>query len=157
MFAPEASLSAAVRTRRLLDDRFLVVMRQEHPAAREDLTVERYASLRHARISPAAIGTTLIDDALARRGLQRRQVITVPSWFDLPQIIETTDLIAVVPSEWLKADSRLAALVARELPMSEVGFSVDLRWDARSDRDPGQKWFRDVIYKIFAEIIQGEH
>ncbi|KFE33384.1 LysR family transcriptional regulator [Thioclava atlantica] len=156
MFAPEASLSAAIRTRRLLDDRFLVVMRQGHPAAREELTVERYAGLRHARISPAAIGTTLIDDALARRGLQRRQVLTVPSWFDLPQIIETTDLVAVVPSEWLKADSRLAALVARELPMSEVGFSVDLRWDARSDRDPGQKWFRDAICKIFADVIQSE-
>lgn len=137
------------RTRRLLTDEFLVVMRPDHHAAGEALTVELYARLSHVRLSPAAIGTTLIDDALARRGLRRHIVMTVPSWFDLPPIIESTDLIAIVPGRWLRADTRLGRLVVKELPLPEVGFAIDLCWDIRSERDAGLNWFRGLITDVF--------
>lgn len=145
---------AAARTKRLFTDRFIVVMRPDHEAASRDMDVELYASLNHVKLSPAAIGTTIVDDVLARRGLKRRVVLTVPSWFDLPKIIETTDLIAIVPSHWSMVDDRLARLASVPFPLEEVRFAIDLCWDVRRERDPGQKWFRSLITQIFAERSQ---
>lgn len=144
------------RNQRLLTDRFIVVMRPDHPAAREEMTVELYATLKHVRLSPTAIGTTIVDDVLARRGLKRRVVMTVPGWFDMPEIVENTDMVAIVPSRWPLADARLAKLHSVPLPLDEVRFAIDLCWDVRRERDPGQKWFRSLIAQIFDEAVHSE-
>nr|WP_212526123.1 LysR family transcriptional regulator [Actibacterium sp. MT2.3-13A] len=151
MFTPNDQHQNEARSKRLLTDRFMVVMREDHPAASQEMTAELYASLKHVKLSMAATGTKLIDDALARRGLRRQVVMTVPSWFDMPEIIEKTDLVAIVPSSWPQADARLARLHSVALPLEEVSFSIDLCWDVRRERDPGQRWFRTLISEIFSE------
>lgn len=150
-FTPGALRPSVSRSQRLLTDHFIVVMRPDHPAANSHMTVELYASLNHVRLSPASIGTTIVDDALARRGLKRRIVMTVPSWYDMPEIVENTDLIAIVPRRWLAADARLAKLRSVPLPLDEVRFAIDLCWDVRRERDPGHRWFRTLIEQIFLE------
>jgi DNA-binding transcriptional LysR family regulator len=148
-FTPNDRHQTEARNMRLLTDRFIVVMRPDHPAVGQQMTAELYASLHHVKLSQAATGTTLIDDALARRGLKRRIVATVPGWFDMPEIVEKTDLVAIVPSHWPEADARLRRLHSVDLPLEEVRFSIDLCWDVRRERDPAQKWFRQLITEIF--------
>jgi DNA-binding transcriptional LysR family regulator len=147
-FTPGQKAPAALRVERLITDKFMVVMRPGHPAAGAKLTPESYASLSHVRLSPSAIGTMMVDEALSRRGLKRRIVMSVPSWFDLPQIVENSDLVAIVPSRLSLTNKRLAGLHAAELPLSEVKFAIDLSWDARRDHDPGQRWFRELLKTI---------
>lgn len=139
------------RSLRVLTDRFIVVMRADHPAVGQPMTPELYAALKHVKLSPAATGTTIVDDALARRGLRRRVVMTVPGWFDMAEIVERTDLVAVVPRRWPAADARLAKLHSVPLPLEEVAFSIDLCWEVRRERDPGQRWLRNLIAGLFAE------
>lgn len=139
------------RIERLLTGRFLVIMRPDHPAAAGELTPESYAALNHVRVSPAAIGTMMVDEALARRGLKRRIAISTLSWFDLPQIVASTDLVAILPDRGAVTAGRLSGLLAKELPLPEVTFAIDLAWDARRDRDPGQQWLRSLIREIFHE------
>lgn len=155
-FTPNDRHQTEARNMRLLTDRFIVVMRPDHPAVGRKMTPELYASLHHVKLSQAATGTTLIDDALARRGLQRRIVMTVPGWFDMPEIVEKTDLVAIVPSHWPEADARLRRLHSVDLPLEEVRFSIDLCWDVRRERDPAQRWFRHLITEIF-ERSQASH
>jgi len=154
-FTPGDTALSARRAERLITGKFVVVMRPGHPAADSDLTPEAYAALNHVRLSPAAIGTVMVDEALDRRGLKRRIVMSVPSWLDLPQIVERSDLVAIVPSRWLGADARLARLRAKELPLPEVKFAIDLCWDVRRDRDPGQRWFRTIIKEVVGEELGG--
>ena len=53
-----------------------------HPATARPLDAAAYASLAHVKVSPAALGTSAIDDALARRALVRGAVVTVANWFE---------------------------------------------------------------------------
>jgi DNA-binding transcriptional LysR family regulator len=154
-FTPGDEALPATRAERLIADKFMVVMRPDHPAAAKKLTPESYAALNHVRLSPAAIGTMMVDEALARRGLKRRIVMSVPTWFDLPDIVGQSGLVAILPNRSLHADARLARLCAKELPLPEVKFAIDLCWDARRDRDPGQKWFRTLIKSVFREEVGG--
>ena len=148
-----------IRSQRLLTDSFVVLMRRGHEAARAPMTVEHYASLNHIKVSAAAVGTTIIDDSLANRGLERNVVLTVPHWIEVPSIIERTDLVAVVPARWCQSDNRLTRFSTASLPLDEVTLNVDQCWDSRRDRDPAQRWLRQRIAKIFAgqdSSIDGE-
>jgi DNA-binding transcriptional LysR family regulator len=54
MLTPLTSFSerAGLRTRRLFDERFVCVVRKEHPLATERLTLARFVEARHALIAP---------------------------------------------------------------------------------------------------------
>lgn len=138
-----------VRSQRLLADDIVVLMRPDHPRAGDPMTAELYAALPHVKLSQSATGTTVIDDALAARGLRRDLPMTVASWFDIPDIVAHSDLIAIAPRRLLSLDPRLCHLIAAPLPLEEVVFSFDLCWDLRTEREPGQKWLRGVISEIF--------
>lgn len=150
-FTPDEKALPTARVERLITGRFVVIMRPGHPAASGELTPESYAALDHVRLSPSAIGTRMVDEALARRGLKRRIVMSALNWFDLPQIVESTDLVAILPDNADITAGRIAGLVTKELPLPEVTFTIDLAWDARRDRDPGQQWLRSLIREILHE------
>ncbi len=141
-----------VRSQRLVADDIVVLMRPDHPDAGKPMTAELYAALPHVKLSQSATGTTVIEDALAERGLERHMAMTVSSWFDIPDIVANSDLIAIAPRRLLQLDSRLVQLKAAPLPLEEVVFSFDLCWDLRTEREPGQQWLRKLICLLFEEI-----
>jgi len=141
-----------VRSQRLLADEIVVLMRRDHPRADEPMTAQLYADLPHVKLSQSATGTTVIDDALAARGLKRHMAMTVASWFEIPDIVANSDLIAIAPRRLFSLDPRLNKLQAAPLPLEEVVFSFDLCWDLRTEREPGQKWLRKVVSDVFKEI-----
>ncbi|MCB1450228.1 MAG: LysR family transcriptional regulator [Nitratireductor sp.] len=139
------------RSQRLVADDIVVLMRPGHPDADKPMTAELYASLPHVKLSQSATGTTVIEDALAARGLKRHMAMTVSSWFDLPDIVANSDLIGIAPRRLLHLDPRLGRLKAAPLPLEEVVFSFDLCWDLRTEREPGQQWLRKLICELFEE------
>jgi DNA-binding transcriptional LysR family regulator len=150
-FTPGDKTAPTARVERLISGKFVVIMRPGHPAASRELTAESYAALSHVKLSPSAIGTMMVDEALARRGLKRRIAMTVPSWFDLPYIVECSDLVAIVPDRGAITSGRFAGLVTKPPPLHEVRFAIDLAWDARRERDPGQQWLRATIKSLFKD------
>lgn len=48
---------------------------------------ELCAALPHVELSQSATGTTVIQDELAARGLQRHIAMTVANWFEIPDIV----------------------------------------------------------------------
>jgi DNA-binding transcriptional LysR family regulator len=141
-----------VRSQRLAVDEIVVLMRKDHPNAEDPMTAELYAQLPHVKLSQSATGTTVIEDVLAARGLRRDLPMTVASWFDIPDIVANSDLIAIAPSRLLTLDPRLAHLRWSPLPLEEVVFSFDLCWDLRTEREPGQKWLRGMISEVFEDL-----
>lgn len=147
----------AVRSKRLMADDVVVLMRPDHPSASEPMTPELYARLPHVKLSQASTGTTVIDDALAGRGFERHSALIVSSWDAIPDILMKTDLIAIAPRRLLALDPRLKHFKSAPLPLEEVVFSFDLCWDQNSEKESGHKWLCETIIDVFnAEIKQIE-
>jgi DNA-binding transcriptional LysR family regulator len=143
----------AVRSRRLMADDIVVLMRPDHPSASEPMTAELYARLPHVKLSQASTGTTVIDDSLAQRGLERHSALIVSSWDPIPDVLMRTDLIAIAPKQLLSLDPRLKHLKSAPLPLEDVVFSFDLCWDQTSEKESGHKWLCETIVDVFnAEI-----
>jgi DNA-binding transcriptional LysR family regulator len=147
---PDNSKSKYSRLR-VFEDEFVVVMSKRHPLAKREMTLERYVSLVHLKVSASAIGTNLIEDALARRGLKRDIAMRVPSWLDVHPVVSTTDLVAVLPRRWTQTRPFAAACVIKRLPIEEVELAIDAVWHPRHDDDPGHAWIRSTIKKVMQQ------
>jgi DNA-binding transcriptional LysR family regulator len=143
-----AGLSHSVR---LLEDHFVVVMSAARSPRLSKLDLSDYLGLTHLKIAPSGVGTNLIDDELANLGQKRKIAMTVPSWLEMRQVIETTDLAAVVPKHWLRAEG-FENFVTYPLPIDNVSLAIDLVWHPRDDKDAAQRWFRGQIQDIFRDF-----
>jgi DNA-binding transcriptional LysR family regulator len=75
--------------------------------------------------------------------------VSVNSFLVLPDILLTSDLIAVVPSR-LAQGARGLAVVAP--PLDIPGFTKTLAWHERTHRAPGHRWAREVLFETCAGL-----
>lgn len=136
---------AGLRARALFRDRFVCVLRHGHPLTVGEFTVERFAAARHLLIAPRGRPGGVVDEALRARGLERRTVVTAPSFVAAPYVVARSDLV-------LTLAERVARLVAAGLPLHILpppldvpGFTTSMIWHERMEQDPGHSWLRGVI------------
>jgi DNA-binding transcriptional LysR family regulator len=131
-----------LRSRLLYRERYVVAVRPRHPLARRGtMTVERFCEYDHVLVSPT--GGSFegpADRALSRLRLRRQVRYSVPSFLLLPEILQTDDLVALVPSRLLGADDR--RLVVLKPPVEIPGFEVIAAWHPRVDEDAAHRWLR---------------
>jgi LysR family transcriptional activator of mexEF-oprN operon len=142
---PSDSTDTTTDDSRLLEDEYVVLMSKDHARARADLTLDSYLTLSHVKVSPIALGTNVIDDALAALGLQRQIAVTVPSWFEMRNVVARTDLVVAMPRRWATDPAFSAGCVWHPLPLDATTFAVDLRWRRRDRHEPGNQWLRTLV------------
>jgi DNA-binding transcriptional LysR family regulator len=135
---------AGLHSRRLFRERYVGVVRQKHPLAKGNVDVQRFVAFPHLLVSPDKgdfNGPT--DAALDKIGLKRNIALVVPSFSVVAAIIDTTDLVAVLPSRLL--DQTRRKLHAFEPPVAVEGFDLHAYWPERLNIDAMHKWFRRLI------------
>jgi DNA-binding transcriptional LysR family regulator len=143
------SLSGLLR-QTLYEERNVCVVRQDHPRIRSRLTLESFAREEHLAIAPRGAGRSFVDEALARMGLQRRVVLSVPHFVTAPLLVASSDLLLVVPAR--VAEILAAAVPLRILePPLELPTFFFLQVYAEAHRsDPAHAWLRGCITEACA-------
>ena len=77
---------AAFRQTTLLEDRYQVVMRRDHPAAQR-FDFDRWLEYPHVVVSGRGEAATPLDGALSALGRTRRVGVVVPSFLMAPPLI----------------------------------------------------------------------
>lgn len=134
---------AELHSRALYDERFVCMMRADHPDAGQPLTLDRFCALEHVLVSwegESFHGVT--DDALAAINRSRRVGLSVSSFLVLPEVLAISDMIAVVPARM--AENR-SGMFFCDAPVDVPGFTKSMAWHARSHRHPAQSWLRGLL------------
>jgi DNA-binding transcriptional LysR family regulator len=119
-------------------------MRKGHPAAARPMDLDTFCGLAHVLVSPSGGGFVgAVDEALQRLGRSRRVQISVNNFLVVPDLVESTDLIATVPARLARHWRGL--LIAVSVPLEVPGFSVSMGWHARAHTDPAQLWLRETM------------
>ena len=134
-----------LRHARLIDTRYVCVMRRGHPLAERALTLDDYASAHHLLMSFSGRPYGYVDEALAALGRQRRIVLTVNQFFTAGRVVAQSDLLTVLPEGFVEATGNGADLVTRELPLTLDPVHVEMIWHLRQDTNPAHRWLRDQI------------
>lgn len=129
----------------LYEERYVCMLRADHPDAQQPLNLARFCALEHILVSyegESFWGVT--DDALAKVGYSRRIGLSVSSFLVLPEVLAISEMIAVVPSRLVRAD---AAICVQEPPVAIPGFTKSMAWHERTHRDPAQQWLRELLHE----------
>lgn len=132
-----------LHSRALYDERFVCMMRADHPDAGQPLTLDRFCALEHVLVSwegESFHGVT--DDALAAINRSRRVGLSVSSFLVLPEVLAVSDMIAVVPERM--AENRSGMFVC-DAPVDIQGFTKSMAWHARNHSHPAQSWLRGLL------------
>lgn len=144
---PEFALPE-LRSRLLYREKYVVAVRRKHPLARgKAVSLETFCRYDHIVVSPTGgsfEGPT--DRALARLNRRRTVRYSVPSFLLLQDMLQTDDLIALVPSRLLAATG--GKLVQFPPPVDVPGFDVIAVWHPRVDKDAAHRWLRGRLAEI---------
>jgi DNA-binding transcriptional LysR family regulator len=140
-------LPQEMRSRQLLTDRFVCVLRKGHPAARKRFDVETFVGLPHVQVAPRGKVGGYIDDVLRSRGLARHVARAVPYFTTALELAATTDYVLTVSERIAKRFAQDHSLELLEVPLELRPYALSLVWHPRMDGDPGHRFVRDVFLR----------
>ena len=137
--APDQLLS-----RKLFDEKYVAVVSRNHSKVKNKLDLNTFCALDHVVVSPRGggfLGPT--DEALEALGRRRTVALSVSNFLMVPEIIESSDMIAVLPERLVRDRNRQLKIF--EPPLKIRGFTIAMLWHDRTSTDPVRRWLRDKI------------
>lgn len=146
----EKTTAPELRVQALFRDRYIGVVRKEHPLSKGKITPSRYAAGRHICVSREGLDRGPIDEALQPLGLEREIVTIVGGFSTALGLARASDLIATVPER--HTGNLRAGMHTFPLPVSMPEFTVSMLWHPRLDADQAHRWLRGHVREICAVI-----
>jgi len=137
----------------LLQDRYIVLLRKDHPwlsaaDASPEAALTPLARLRQLDYAAVRSHAETLH-ILQLLQLEDRLRLTAAHFLALPDIVRATDLAVLMPRNIAQgfAQSGDCVLVEPTLPLSD--FTVSLHWSPRFENDPANRWLRDWVVALF--------
>jgi DNA-binding transcriptional LysR family regulator len=135
----------SLRSRELVLERFVCLVRDGHPLIKRNLTLEQYLDLPHVLVSQHGSRIGVVDRQLAAMGLARRVVCTVPHFLAAPPLVAHSDCVLTIGERIGQIYAPSFALRLLPTPLALPTFSLRMFWHERAHRDPPSKWLREQL------------
>lgn len=134
----------SLRSRKLFDERYVLVGRRRHRLLRQGLSLEDFVTLDHVVVSlEGGEFATPVDRGLSALGYQRNVVLSAASFLFVPEIVARSDLVALVPERLVRHRRQELKVVA--CPLSVPDFAVAMLWHDRTHDHSGHRWVRETL------------
>ncbi|MGY3695199.1 DNA-binding transcriptional LysR family regulator [Bradyrhizobium sp. USDA 3240] len=129
---------------RLIEDRFVAVLRAGHPALRKKLTGETLVELPHLAITSSGEDLDFIDAWLRARKAKRTIASDVP-YLSAGAVLVQSNMVAILGRKLALEFRRAYPIEMRELPFDASKLQSVMSWHRRFDDLPAHRWLRDTI------------
>lgn len=150
-------LPQEMRSRQLLTDRFVCVVRKGHPALAHRFTIERFVNLAHIQVAPRGKPGGYLDDVLRERGMTRRVARAVPYFVTALQLAAETDYVLTISERIAKQFAAPLSLELIEVPIKLRPYALSLVWHPRVDGDEAHRFLRDVFLRASRQAAGERH
>lgn len=131
------------------EDRYVLVMREGHPAAGKKWTLADYAKWESVVVSLVGDGMSDIDARLAKAGVTRRVGLSTPHFMGCLAAVSATDMIATTSHLFAARHAKAYGLVVKRTPFAEVRFSNTLIGSVSRMNDPVIRWFCGLFRDVY--------
>ncbi len=136
---------------RVMTDRYVAVLRKDHPCIAAALTAQTLGQMRHLTITSTGDNTSFIDDLLEARQLKREVALSLP-FLATPEALATSDLVAIMPARVAARLARAWNLAACPLVFETPQVELTMIWHRRLDRQPEHRWLRTQIRQCLNQL-----
>ncbi len=142
---PPQNAPGRIFTQPVFEERFVCVVRKNHPVVGQALDLETFLALQHLLVSPEGDRFGHVDTLLAERGLKRSLGVTVTQMYAAPPLVAGSDLIATLMYGVVETSGWADRLETLEPPIALAPCGYVMAWHRRNDVHPAQRWLRDCI------------
>jgi DNA-binding transcriptional LysR family regulator len=128
---------------------FACLARTGHPLIKNGLTLEAFLEAHHIVVGGEGSSQELFEDALAKRGLERRCALRILHFMSVPFVVARTDLIVTVPRAVAAFFSGLVNLQVLDPPIDVPEFAVKQYWHRRFHHDARVIWLRTMMSELY--------
>ncbi len=141
---PVRAVPPRFEAHRIYDEDFVVAMRKGHAFARAP-NAAAFCRSRHLLVSMDGDPAGFVDDLLARRGLERRVELTVPTFMAALAYLSSSDLIAAMPRRLVQQQAARFGLTFVDLPFKRKSDSIQAVTTKAALRDAGVAWLVQTL------------
>jgi DNA-binding transcriptional LysR family regulator len=142
-----------LRIRQAFEEQLVCIARAGHPDIEGRLTLEQFTANPHVQIRPGDMRyALLLERALSRHGLEAPVGAIVHDFILAPEIVASTDMIAVVPERMARRHAQSLALQTLPLPVDVPALNFSMIWHERTHREPLHQWLRELVLEICAAL-----
>lgn len=139
----DAGTAPELRAVPLFHDRWIGVVRGDHPLAMGPVTAESYAQAGHLHVLRRGLHSTEIDEAARAAGIDRRIATIVSGFSTALALARETEQIATVPER--HTEGLRKGLNSFDLPFEIAPFTISMLWHPRMDGDEAHRWLRGLV------------
>jgi DNA-binding transcriptional LysR family regulator len=132
----------------LFSESFVCMVRRDHPQIKRQLSLDKYLAQRHVVIAPSGTSGSMVDTALAQRGLERRIALRVTNFLIVPVVVCETDFVNTMPTRLARQLTKRYPLRLVRPPFELPKFEYLMFWHPRLDGDPAQRWLRELLLEV---------
>lgn len=143
-------LTSGFFQRRLLRQKYVCLMREEHRLAWRPIALKDFVDAEHVVVSSPGTGHGLAEEFLERTGIRRRILLEVPHFVAVGHILQTTDLIATVPEAFAQRIAVPFGLRYVPHPAGLPDITINLFWHGTLHKDPANQWLRGIFMELFS-------
>ncbi len=118
----------------------------------ERLTARQLAAASLAVASPTATYHESVPRMLDALGIAERTVVHARHYAALPELVTTTDLLAIVPQMYARAMAARWPVRVWNLPGEAPQYDVQMVWHATATHEPAHAWLRALVRRLFARV-----
>ena len=145
------TLTTGFFQKRLFRERYVCVVREDHPTFADGMNLKAFQSVPHALAESTGMAHELLDRKLAYQGVHRRVKLYVPQFIVLPLVVANSDLLVVMPGRLAENFAKLLPLKVMPLPMVVSAYEIKLYWHERFRQDPANRWLRNLFVELFSD------
>ncbi len=137
----------SLQSRQLVDDRYCVVARRNHPRLKGNITLDQFCNELHAVTvrDENILERTTTDRTLAELGRERRAAYLTRNFASELRMIGQTDLIGMGLDGLLE---HFPGLQSFPVPFAITPYRILATWHERSQSDPGHAWLRQKLAEV---------
>lgn len=131
---------------------FVCLLRANHPITASTLSLPQFLALEHAVVYGAGRTNEIFERYLRAKKIHRRVVLETPHFMSIPSVIARSDLIVTVPHAvgvFVK-DVHMNIRIAQP-PMRTPKIDLKMHWHRNFQRDPKNKWLRELVADLFTD------
>lgn len=145
-------LPPELRTKPIITDRFVCVVRAGHPIVKRRLSLDQFVSLEHIQIAPRGTAGGYVDDQLAERGLSRDVVRAVPYFQVALEMTAASDRVLTVSERIARLLGPRLGLKSFDPPLPLEPFALSMVWHPRLHADAAHRWLRGALIEATSSL-----
>lgn len=144
---PFDDIPARFHKLKLYEEEFVIAARRGHPFLRNP-TLKRYGELEHLVVSHSGDASGFVDVELAKKGLTRRVVLTVPNFNFALSVLAETGMVAALPTRFVDIHGARFDIVAVKAPLPLPRFSINVVLPKVAMMDTGLAWLVELLGQL---------